>query len=78
LGREDVIAKVYDNLINHHKNYLLSLTGDGGVGKTSLAYKVADEIRKAIDNNQNTQLDGVIWISAKIRDYILMNGRSFS
>ncbi|MDQ0481537.1 RNA-binding domain-containing protein [Guptibacillus hwajinpoensis] len=63
-GRNNEIDKIYAELIDHHKNYLLSLTGDGGIGKTSIAYKVADQIKKNIDDT-DSKFDDVIWISAK-------------
>jgi hypothetical protein len=63
-GRDSEIDNIYDELINHHKNYLLSLTGDGGIGKTSIAYKVAEQIKESIKNGQ-IEFDDVIWISAK-------------
>lgn len=40
-GRKTEIEAIYSKLINHHKNYVLSLLGPGGVGKTSIAYKIA-------------------------------------
>lgn len=64
LGRDLEIQNIYDELINHHKNYLLSLTGDGGIGKTSIAYKVAEQIKESI-NKGEIAFDDVIWISAK-------------
>ncbi|OAT86018.1 hypothetical protein A6P54_17890 [Bacillus sp. MKU004] len=64
LGRSTEIKDVYDQLINHHKNYLLSLTGDGGIGKTSIAYKVAEQVKESI-NAEEIDFDDVIWISAK-------------
>ncbi|AYA74668.1 hypothetical protein DOE78_03925 [Bacillus sp. Y1] len=63
-GRDYEIEAIYTELINHHKNYLLSLTGDGGIGKTSIAYKVAEQIKDSI-NNGESDFDDVIWISAK-------------
>ncbi len=63
-GRTLEIKDVYSKLINHHKNYLLSLTGDGGVGKTSIAYKIAEDIKNSIENGSK-DFDDVIWISAK-------------
>ncbi|WP_028987059.1 NB-ARC domain-containing protein [Thermicanus aegyptius] len=64
IGRREEIKKIYDELIDHHKNYLLSLVGDGGIGKTSIAYKVAEEIKDKIDGGVSN-FDDVIWISAK-------------
>ncbi|MGG1656592.1 MULTISPECIES: RNA-binding domain-containing protein [Geobacillus] len=64
LGRDDEINLIYEELIYHHKNYLLSLTGDGGIGKTSIAYKVAHQVKESIKNGEN-EFDDVIWISAK-------------
>lgn len=64
IGREKEIEDVYIELINHHKHYLLSLKGDGGIGKTSIAYKVASDIKSQIDKGKGI-FDEVIWISAK-------------
>jgi hypothetical protein len=64
IGRESEINQIYNKLIFHHKNYFLSLTGDGGIGKTSIAYKVAEEIKNKIDSGES-EFDDVIWISAK-------------
>lgn len=63
-GRDSEINRIFEELIYHHKNYLLSLTGDGGIGKTSIAYKVADQIKDAIKKGES-DFDDVIWISAK-------------
>lgn len=63
-GREMEMKKVYEKLINHHKNYLLALSGSGGIGKTSIAYKIANDIKEQIDNKDSI-FDDVIWISAK-------------
>lgn len=63
-GRTDELTKINKELINHHKNYLLALNGDGGVGKTSIAYKVASDLKDQIDNGSEV-FDDVIWISAK-------------
>ncbi|MFD1884443.1 RNA-binding domain-containing protein [Paenibacillus wenxiniae] len=63
-GREDELVEVFNDLINHHKNYLLSLVGDGGVGKTSIAYKVAERVKNDIEEGVS-EFDDVIWISAK-------------
>ncbi|TLS52389.1 hypothetical protein FE782_10500 [Paenibacillus antri] len=64
VGRRDEINKVKEELLLHHKNYLLALNGDGGIGKTSIAYKIAEELLTDVDNGK-TDFDDVIWISAK-------------
>jgi|GEM_PF-2224462 len=64
IGRRDEIEKVKEELLYHHKNYLLALNGDGGIGKTSIAYKIAEELLEDIENGR-TDFDDVIWISAK-------------
>jgi Putative DNA-binding domain/NB-ARC domain len=64
LGRDNEINTIFEELVYHHKNYLLSLTGDGGIGKTSIAYKVAEQIKDGISKGEN-DFDDVVWISAK-------------
>lgn len=60
-GRKKEIEQVYHRLINHHKNWLLALTGAGGVGKTSVAFEVANQVL----SQSSREFDDVIWISAK-------------
>jgi len=64
IGREKEIELIKSQLLSHHKNYLLALNGDGGIGKTSIAYKVAEELLREIRNGKS-EFDDVIWISAK-------------
>ncbi|MFB9273732.1 RNA-binding domain-containing protein [Cohnella cellulosilytica] len=63
-GRKEEMADIMSKLVNHHKNYLLSLTGDGGIGKTSIAYKIAEQVKSDIEVGKG-DFDDVIWISAK-------------
>lgn len=63
-GRKQEISDIYSKLINHHKNYLLSLFGDGGIGKTSVAHSLALDVLQKRDREEIT-IDDVIWISAK-------------
>lgn len=63
-GRTKEIEAIYQRLINHHKNYLVALIGDGGIGKTSVAHSVALDALQKRDQGL-VQLDDVIWISAK-------------
>lgn len=64
VGRDDEINDIYKQLINHHKNYLLSLIGEGGIGKTSIAYHIAERLQSDIEKG-DSEFDDVIWISAK-------------
>ncbi|MBR2069175.1 MAG: tetratricopeptide repeat protein [Candidatus Gastranaerophilales bacterium] len=60
VGRKSDIDKVKDLLLgNIHK--VITITGAGGVGKTSLAIRVLDEIRI---KNKNA-FDYIVWLSAK-------------
>lgn len=63
-GRDQEIDKIFQELVYHHKNYLLSLIGDGGSGKTSVAYKIAEQIKEELTRDTRV-FDDVIWISAK-------------
>ncbi len=64
IGRQKELEKIKKDLIYHHKNYICSLLGEGGVGKTSIAYKLACDIKDLIENGDHI-VDDVIWISAK-------------
>lgn len=60
VGRKNDIEQVKKLLLgNSHR--VISITGGGGVGKTSLASKVVDEIIK----KEKNRFDYIIWLSAK-------------
>jgi hypothetical protein len=63
-GRKQEIQDIYEELINHHKKYILALIGDGGIGKTSVAHSLATEILQKRHDGL-VAIDDVIWISAK-------------
>ncbi|WP_299761600.1 NB-ARC domain-containing protein [uncultured Pontibacter sp.] len=61
VGREEDIKKIISYL-NGDKFAVITITGAGGVGKTSLALKVVQELSQKPDFDK---FDGIIWLSAK-------------
>jgi len=55
VGREHQVRRVREQLSDHHEGRLLTLTGPGGVGKTSLALVAAAGLRAAFPG-------GVTWV----------------
>lgn len=53
------------------KSPIRLLTGIGGLGKTSLAYKFAEEVSRV----SNPNIDAVIWITAKKETYAALAGK---
>jgi LuxR family glucitol operon transcriptional activator len=61
VGREDDIKKI-NNYLEGDKFPVITITGAGGVGKTSLALKVIQELTQ---NPNFNKFDAIIWLSAK-------------
>lgn len=61
VGREDDIKKI-NNYLEGDKFPVITITGAGGVGKTSLALKVIQELTQ---NPKFNKFDAIIWLSAK-------------
>jgi len=61
VGREDDIKEII-KFLERDKFPVVTITGAGGVGKTSLALKVIQEITQKPKFNQ---FDAIIWLSAK-------------
>ncbi|HRN47550.1 MAG TPA: NB-ARC domain-containing protein [Niabella sp.] len=61
VGRDDDRKKIIQ-LLNGEKFPVITITGSGGVGKTSLALKVIQDIT---ENPSNRIFDAIIWSSAK-------------
>lgn len=61
VGREDDIREIIKYL-QREKFNVVTITGAGGVGKTSLALKVIEEITQ---KPQTKRFDAIIWLSAK-------------
>lgn len=64
VGRRDELTRLWEWLIDPHTQRWL-LSGDGGKGKSALAYKFATDVRLAAPE----PLCGVFWLSAKRRRY---------
>lgn len=61
VGREDDIKEII-KFLQREKFPVVTITGAGGVGKTSLALKVIQEITQKPKSNK---FDAIIWLSAK-------------
>lgn len=61
VGREEDRKKIIQYL-NSEKFPVITITGSGGVGKTSLALKVIQDMTEKPDNKS---FDAIIWLSAK-------------
>lgn len=61
VGRDDDIREILKYL-NREKFPVVTITGAGGVGKTSLALKVIQELTQ---KPQSSNFDAIIWMSAK-------------
>ena len=63
VGRNNELLKLTE-LIDHERNYITTLDGIGGVGKTSLALEYCYNLtKKNIDNYKNIEF--VIWVTSK-------------
>jgi len=61
VGREDDIKEII-KFLQREKFNVVTITGAGGVGKTSLALKVIQELTQKPKSNK---FDAIIWLSAK-------------
>jgi tetratricopeptide (TPR) repeat protein len=64
IGRRDELGRLWEWIIDPHSRRWL-LTGDGGKGKSAVAYQFASEVMR----HPETQLTGVYWLSAKRRRF---------
>jgi tetratricopeptide (TPR) repeat protein len=64
VGRSAIIKTLYEWL-NDDFTYVKALVGDGGKGKTSIAYEFASELV----SDSPREFDIVIWLTAKQRQY---------
>lgn len=62
VGRKKEIREIKD-LIHNRKNQIITIFGNGGVGKTALTVKILYDL---IDDSRDT-FDAIIWISLKTR-----------
>ncbi|MCK6640512.1 MAG: NB-ARC domain-containing protein [Bacteroidia bacterium] len=61
VGRDEDIKEII-KLLQHEKFSVVTITGAGGVGKTSLALKVIQEMTQ---RPKSSKYDAIIWLSAK-------------
>ncbi|WP_169305237.1 NB-ARC domain-containing protein [Priestia megaterium] len=72
IGRKKEIKEI-KKLLTNNKNQIITIMGNGGIGKTAIAVKTLYEL---IDDEENS-FEGVIWISLKTRtlskgDFVLI------
>ena len=60
LGRENEIAKIKEQISSHK---IISINADGGVGKTAVAIKIANDFKNEI-NNGASQYKHIAWITS--------------
>jgi hypothetical protein len=65
LGREDVLKELWRWLGDEFVNFKV-LAGDGGKGKTSVAYHFAESVCR----NRPNEIETVIWLTAKARRFV--------
>ncbi len=70
VGRENELQTLRDWFLDD-KSPIRLLTGIGGLGKTSLAYKFAEEIRQVSAGN----VDAIIWLTAKKSTFAALSGK---
>ena len=63
LGRKEERSSVSD-LINSHTR-VISLVGEGGVGKTALALRCLYDVLELSEGSSNSQSDMIIWVTLK-------------
>lgn len=66
VGREEALESIRRDLLSHPNSWLILIDGIGGIGKSSLAYKIAQEIRDEIVDGIS-EFQHIIWLSAKNR-----------
>ncbi|NMM65233.1 AAA family ATPase [Clostridium sp. P21] len=62
IGRKKDVEEII-KLINNKKNQIISIIGNGGIGKTAIVVKALYEL---IENNSN-RFEAIIWISLKTK-----------
>ena len=66
IGRENERKQIYALLSPHHRSWVITIDGIGGIGKSTLALEIADEYcRKYYDFPQQERFDAIVWTTAK-------------
>lgn len=70
IGREDEIVEIKRYLSRRHRQGVLCISGQGGIGKTALALEIAHNyyVRKFTDLTYEERFDAIVFISAKKRE----------
>jgi LuxR family glucitol operon transcriptional activator len=63
LGRKDERSAINDLLYSHTR--VISLVGEGGVGKTALALRCLYDVLENSENSEKSQYDMIIWVTLK-------------
>lgn len=63
LGRKDERHAITELIYSHTR--VISLIGEGGIGKTALAIRCLYDVLESSENSENSRFDMIIWVTLK-------------